>query len=157
MVFKKGNKAWNRGLTKETDDRLKKHSENMKHNQKNNEHLEKIHKFRKGKSWKTIYGKKYEDYEKKQRLAKIGEKNWSWKGGISQNYYKRLIQREDLTQKCQICGSKRFILIHHKDKNRKNNSLKNLIIVCRSCHAKIHKIIPPLRVSKDKWIARKYL
>jgi len=28
--------------------------------------------------------------------------------------------------------------IHHLDENKKNNNLNNLIIVCKSCHSRIH-------------------
>lgn len=34
---------------------------------------------------------------------------------------------------CLFCHDKANI-IHHLDKNRKNNSLDNLIAVCKSCH-----------------------
>ena len=42
---------------------------------------------------------------------------------------------------CKDC-KKRFprtkIQIHHKDGNRKNNNLRNLIALCKSCHLKRH-------------------
>ncbi len=39
--------------------------------------------------------------------------------------------------KCEICKTtKRKICIHHKDKNRKNNDIKNLSALCYSCHKK---------------------
>jgi|SRR3972149_6852255 len=46
--------------------------------------------------------------------------------------------------KCTKCGSKRFILVHHKDESRKNgiklmnNDLENLETLCKRCHAKAH-------------------
>ena len=40
--------------------------------------------------------------------------------------------------KCENCGSKYNIIIHHKDKNRMNNSLKNLQILCQGCHMVLH-------------------
>jgi len=44
---------------------------------------------------------------------------------------------------CEICGEVvhgRRLHIHHKDKNRKNNDLENLRVVCVSCHNNvIHK------------------
>jgi hypothetical protein len=40
--------------------------------------------------------------------------------------------------KCELCGSRNGRLeIHHKDKNRKNNSPENLILLCSKCHAKL--------------------
>jgi len=42
-------------------------------------------------------------------------------------------------KKCSMCGeSKKRILIHHKDENRKNNDKSNLQAVCDKCHSKIH-------------------
>lgn len=51
------------------------------------------------------------------------------------------LERDDY--KCVICGSKTALLIHHKDEtgqtNDPNNELTNLITICRTCHAQIHK------------------
>jgi hypothetical protein len=35
---------------------------------------------------------------------------------------------------CQQCDSSIAQQIHHKDRNRKNNNLENLIAVCMNCH-----------------------
>jgi hypothetical protein len=43
---------------------------------------------------------------------------------------------------CQMCKkipALDKLVVHHKDRNRKNNSLTNLITLCRSCHGKIHQ------------------
>jgi len=51
---------------------------------------------------------------------------------------------------CSLCGETNIkkLDIHHKDKNRKNNKLSNLQIVCSRCHyTKIHII---LRDSKGR-------
>jgi 5-methylcytosine-specific restriction endonuclease McrA len=47
--------------------------------------------------------------------------------------------------KCQTCGSTKYLLVHHKDgrgkgcvREEKNNDMSNLILLCSSCHAKIH-------------------
>ena len=45
--------------------------------------------------------------------------------------------------KCTNCGtSDRKIIIHHIDESRKtgklNNSLSNLLSLCKSCHSKVH-------------------
>ena len=42
-------------------------------------------------------------------------------------------------KRCEICGSKRNIDVHHKDKNYRNNTAENIMIVCRSCHMKLHR------------------
>ena len=41
---------------------------------------------------------------------------------------------------CAVCGyneEPQILQVHHKDENRKNNSLDNLIILCPNCHWKI--------------------
>ena len=40
---------------------------------------------------------------------------------------------------CENCGSNKNIDVHHKDMNYKNNSIENLMLLCRSCHLKIHR------------------
>jgi len=45
--------------------------------------------------------------------------------------------------KCQICGSRNHILVHHKDENNHtkeipNHGITNLETLCRSCHTAIH-------------------
>ena len=48
-------------------------------------------------------------------------------------------------EKCVICGSIERLGIHHKDgkgstlpRDQRNNSLDNLVLLCQSCHMKIH-------------------
>lgn len=41
-------------------------------------------------------------------------------------------------EKCVECGTTEDVEVHHVDGDRLNNTLENLIPVCRSCHAKIH-------------------
>lgn len=48
-----------------------------------------------------------------------------------------LINKKDKV--CEICGSTNNIDIHHKDGNYHNNDENNLMIVCRSCHCKLHR------------------
>lgn len=42
---------------------------------------------------------------------------------------------------CNNCGysNKDALEVHHKDKNRDNNSIENLEILCANCHTLIHK------------------
>lgn len=39
---------------------------------------------------------------------------------------------------CEVCGSNKNVDVHHKDRNPNNNAESNLMLVCRSCHNKIH-------------------
>jgi hypothetical protein len=49
---------------------------------------------------------------------------------------------------CQMCGSIKNIMVHHIDGNgagklnpeEKNNGMSNLVLLCKSCHAKIHRL-----------------
>ena len=77
---------------------------------------------------------------KKVKEKWSGKNNLNWKGGISQDYYQR-IAFENFPNLCNICSSLNQLRVHHKDRNKFNNDLNNLIIVCKSCHNKIH----------DKW------
>lgn len=43
-----------------------------------------------------------------------------------------------IKDKCEVCGSKKNLCVHHKDLNRHNNKESNLITLCRSCHTKEH-------------------
>lgn len=54
---------------------------------------------------------------------------------ITINNYRKL--KKD---KCELCGSKNYLCVHHKDGNRHNNALENLITVCKRCHQKHHVI-----------------
>jgi len=70
----------------------------------------------------------------------LGSKNGMWKGGIHFDYYRR-IAFENLPKRCAICGTKKNLQVHHKDQNRKNNKLFNLMILCSKCHGKVHQLI----------------
>jgi len=43
--------------------------------------------------------------------------------------------------KCEVCGSNATeeLQVHHKDKNRRNNQISNLSILCLNCHRQMHK------------------
>lgn len=42
--------------------------------------------------------------------------------------------------KCELCGSDLHLCVHHIDGNRQNNSLDNLLTVCKKCHQTHHLI-----------------
>lgn len=53
----------------------------------------------------------------------------------------------NLPNKCNKCGYNKTIIaleVHHKDKNRNNNLLSNLEILCANCHRIEHKPLKPL-------------
>ncbi|TSC70186.1 MAG: hypothetical protein CEO12_501 [Parcubacteria group bacterium Gr01-1014_46] len=43
-------------------------------------------------------------------------------------------------KKCERCGYDKFeiLQIHHKDRNRKNNNIDNLELICPNCHYEEH-------------------
>ena len=69
---------------------------------------------------------------------RIAENAYNWNGG--QNVYRKIMERSDATKKCIKCGltDYRILEVHHKDKNRKNNRLNNLVWLCCNCHKLEH-------------------
>lgn len=76
-----------------------------------------------------------------------GKYNSHWRGGVKKGYPKQFDDinpfiRERDRYMCQICGKRvhknRDGHVHHISGNREDNSLENLILVCVTCHGKIH-------------------
>jgi 5-methylcytosine-specific restriction endonuclease McrA len=68
----------------------------------------------------------------RQRIHQIicGTEKFSSKNEILKNYF---------NNQCQICGEENDSLhIHHLDTNHKNNSVKNLMVLCSECHRLVH-------------------
>ena len=85
------------------------------------------------------------------RRVNLGNKNGMWKGGVQYQYYRR-IAFENFPNICSVCKVWYPNLeVHHKDKNRKNNLLSNLQIVCTSCHRSVlHNFNPKKRQKINK-------
>ena len=63
----------------------------------------------------------------------------------------RTIAFKEYDNKCEICGYDEHIEIlevHHIDKNRKNNIIKNLIILCPNHHKMLHRKVAILEKRK---------
>lgn len=45
-------------------------------------------------------------------------------------------------KKCNCCGNDDFLVleVHHKDRNRENNIVDNLEVLCANCHTRKHKM-----------------
>lgn len=74
----------------------------------------------------------------KNKTIFYGKNHANWKTG--ENAYRSVIIRAKIKPICKICGhkDKRVIEVHHIDKNRKNNSINNLVWLCRNCHFLVH-------------------
>jgi len=62
----------------------------------------------------------------------------NWKGG--EYSYKEYMNKQKVKKDCAMCNIsiKSVLVVHHIDKNRKNNNLGNLIWLCRNCHFLVH-------------------
>jgi hypothetical protein len=62
----------------------------------------------------------------------------SWKNGI--RAYRNILLREKIPVICKLCGLEdcRILVVHHIDKNRKNNNPANLSWLCHNCHFLVH-------------------
>lgn len=84
-------------------------------------------------------------YQKKG-YNQFGKANNNWRGGIG------TYRRADLPANCEVCGSTKFLCVHHKDHNRYNNELSNLMRLCKRCHQIEHGCInnlPQFRKALD--------
>lgn len=83
----------------------------------------------------------------RNQVYRLIQKDWKTRYGIiplSQKQKKQLIQEKG---KCELCGKKKNLEVHHKPFNRVfyspleyakwHANSKNLLVVCPSCHAKI--------------------
>lgn len=69
----------------------------------------------------------------------VAELHNNWVNGIRS--YRNIIKRSKILQVCTDCGliDKRVLIVHHIDHNRTNNSINNLMWLCRNCHYLIHE------------------
>lgn len=88
----------------------------------------KSNKFFCNKKCQTIWRNKYFS----------GNKHFNWKGG--EYIYRKVMISSGKKTVCVKCGisDKRILVVHHKDCNRKNNDISNLIWLCYNCHYLVH-------------------
>ena len=99
-------------------------------------------------SWNNGLTKETNKSLRKISKSKIGEKNPMYGKfmELSPNFttgiksYRKYFLRSisDAKKKCNRCPSKKNLQVHHKDRNRNNNNIKNLELLCASCHQKEH-------------------
>lgn len=71
------------------------------------------------------------------KIYKVGKDHPNYQNGIGS--YRKLLKLE----KCNRCGYAQHVEIleiHHIDKNRKNNAIENLEVLCPNCHRTEHKL-----------------
>ena len=74
-----------------------------------------------------------------------GEGHPNWKSGES--VYRGILKRAKVPQSCAKCHSQdtRILAVHHKDKNRQNNTVANLVWLCHNCHHLVHHYVDESR------------
>ncbi len=100
--------------------------------------------------------------DRKQTIIKLRKNNWTWQAigvyfGISKarahqvgsgykpgiGLYEKALERDNnicqWQEKCDGNSPYKDLIVHHIDFNDRNNKLKNLITLCRFCHAYFHK------------------
>lgn len=68
----------------------------------------------------------------------MGEQHKNYTTGSST--YRAVMERQSTPKICRLCKTKdpRVLAVHHIDKNRRNNKLKNLAWLCHNCHFLVH-------------------
>lgn len=106
----------------------------------------KNHKFLTYDGWKKLGQLKVGD-EIAIKGPKRKDKKWKGVGsgahilrtGASVAFLAKVEELRKRFKKCQVCKKRPYQETHHIDFNRKNNSDKNLLPVCRKCHKKFHE------------------
>jgi len=161
MVFKKGHKPWNKdkkGLQVSWN-KGKPHTEEHKTHLKENHWSTKGYEApNKGKTFSQEYRNKLSEAHKGNKLTKehkikiskavSGNSNGRWTGGKAKyniDYKDWYILRQMILErdgfKCQSCGRthhETLLDVHHiiPYKISNDNSIENLIVLCRGCHMK---------------------
>jgi len=70
----------------------------------------------------------------------FGSNHKSWKDGHSSSASVTALNRTGRAKVCEVCmtSDKRILAVHHKDRDRTNNSGKNLSWLCHNCHFLVH-------------------
>lgn len=68
-----------------------------------------------------------------------GTKHKRWKGGWNIQY-RKIMLGSGRKPVCTLCKERdeRIVVVHHLDENRSNNSVGNLVWLCRNCHHLVH-------------------
>lgn len=89
-----------------------------------------------------------------QRLSGVKEfhpRHYGTRTGNSPGTDYRNVAFRNLPHKCNMCEYNKhpsLLVVHHIDRDRANNRLENLEILCPTCHAEIHYL------NKDGWFTK---
>lgn len=96
------------------------------------------------------------EHKMKISLAVRGSNNGNWRGGTSDWYYEKRVQKLN----CQMCGVSRkekLLDVNHVDGNHKNNNPSNWEVLCRKCHmikdGRIKNLIKSNKTEKRRQIS----
>jgi len=140
-LYANGMPSWNKGLTKETSEKVLKQSNSLKEHFQDNPHP------------KGSLGKSHSlETREKMSLDRRGAKNANWKGGLtrikrgikrSPNYLqwrKAVLERDNHI--CQNCGEVKANHAHHilpfRDNPLFRFDIENGITFCEKCHMNYH-------------------
>jgi hypothetical protein len=86
------------------------------------------------------------------------ENNPNWKPLKERINVNKMVRRMLIEEmkSCEICGISDQLQIHHKDKNRKNNDRKNLMVLCINCHSDEHKNMGDINAARIILCHKKY-
>jgi len=59
----------------------------------------------------------------------------------------RIKRYRELGEICALCQKNKTVNLHHKDFDNTNDSINNLIPICKECHYQLHKDRPYIRRS----------
>lgn len=82
-----------------------------------------------------------EHKDQAQRIGGIKEIMPPHYGETQQNYRYIVFRDNNKPRQCERCQynkHKAAIVVHHKDRNRENNDISNLEVLCANCHAIEH-------------------
>ncbi|MFA6464049.1 MAG: HNH endonuclease [Candidatus Paceibacterota bacterium] len=105
------------------------------------------------KDLKRSINKKYfcsrECHLKLLSSIQFGKKHVNWKCG--EFTYKNILKKSNVDRVCVLCAKddERILLVHHIDKNRKNNKISNLSWLCYNCHFLVHHYVNIDKEFKD--------
>lgn len=124
MTFRKGNVPWSKGLTKETDPRLKDASEKLKGRHISEETRKKLQRAHLGKpsgmkDHVSPFRGHHHSSETRKKISNANKGNVSWNRGLTKETDER-VRRNSISLKGRIAGMNNK---HHSSKTRKRISI----------------------------------